>query len=295
MRKKIAITLLVLVAVYAAFALVAKPAPDHAIYATPARHSVRVIAHQGGEHLYPSNTLTAFEGAAELGVDMLEMDIHSTADDVLVVMHDATVDRTTDGSGALQALTLVEVKTLDAGHYWTDDDGVTYPYRGQDITVPTLEEVFASFPDYPMNIEIKQHTPSIAAPFCELIREYGKQEQVLVASFHKQALDEFRTVCPEVATSTYQDEIVVFYALKTLWLTSVYSPPAQAHQVPEYRSGIHVLTRGFVRGAQARNMKVDAWTINDPNDMRRMINLGVDGIITDRPDLLIEILADTQP
>ena len=125
-----------------------------------------VIAHQGGEWLRPSNTLVAFDHAVELGVDVLEMDIHQTQDGVIVLMHDATVDRTTDGSGAIKEMSFAEIRELDAGYYWTDDDGATYPYRGQGIQVPTLEELFQRYPDMRMNIEIKQETPSMVRPFC---------------------------------------------------------------------------------------------------------------------------------
>jgi glycerophosphoryl diester phosphodiesterase len=165
-----------------------------------------VMAHQGGEELWPSNTMYAFERAVALGVVVLEMDLHVTADGALVLIHDETVDRTTDGTGVVEQMTLAEVKALDAGHYWTADGGQTFPFRGQGITIATLEELFQTFPDMPMNIEIKlvENTP-IVEPFCQLIRQYGKQDQILVASFHEDAMAEFRAVCPEVATSTSQN------------------------------------------------------------------------------------------
>ena len=199
-------TLFVVLAIFAVMAVVAvvlvvlaRPADD-----CPAclREGPRplVIAHQGGEELWPSNTMYAFDRAAALGVDMLEMDLHVTADGALVLMHDETVDRTTDGTGRLEDMTLAQVKALDAGYYWTDDDGQTFPFRGQGITVATLEELFQAFPDMPMNIEIKlvENVP-IVEPFCQLIRQHGKQDQILVASFHDDAMAQFRAACPEVA------------------------------------------------------------------------------------------------
>ena len=249
-----------------------------------------VIAHQGGEWLRPSNTMLAFENAQSLGVDVLEMDIHSTSDGVLVTIHDRTVDRTTDGSGAVSELNSAEIFALDAGHYWTNDDGLTYPYRGQDIRIATLDEVFSRFPDMPMNIEIKQESPSIGQPFCDLLRQYKRSDLTLVASFSQLAIDEFRAACPEVATSMTASEVTNFFVRHTLFAGQTYTPPASAIQVPEYQIGIQLLKPRFVAASQRRNLQLHAWTINEREDMERMLALGVDGIITDRPDILLELL-----
>jgi glycerophosphoryl diester phosphodiesterase len=299
MRSKLLRILLGLVvllaAVYAALALSARPAPDHAFLARFEAHPL-VMAHQGGNGLWPDNTLYAFEQAVALGVDVLEMDIHSTADGVLVVIHDSTVDRTTDGSGAVHDFTFAELQTLDAAYHWTPDDargsgaGEDFPYRKQGITVPALEEVFVAFPEMPMNIEIKQAEPSIAAPLCQLIRDHGMADQVLVVSFHEEATREFRDTCPEVVTGTTENEVIALFALSKPFLEAVYSPAAGAVQVPEYRSGLHVITPRFIDAAHKRGLQVHAWTINDEADMRRLTDLGVDGIITDYPDRLLQLL-----
>lgn len=287
---RIAISLgAVLAAVVTVLHALAKPAASHAFFAADSGR-VLVIAHQGGDGLYPGNTLYAMEKSVALGVDVLEMDIHSTVDGVLVLMHDTTVDRTTDGSGEIRAMTLTAIKLLDAGYDWSPDGGVTYPYRGQGIAVPTLEDIFTAFPHMRMNIEIKQAEPPIAAPFCSLIREHGVEERVLVASFRGQALDEFRALCPEVATSAYTEEVRTFFAMNVMFLGGAYSSKAHALQVPEYNSGLHVLSPRFVRTAQSRNLQVHAWTINEVEVMRRILATGVDGIITDYPDRLLAIL-----
>ena len=293
MRSKVLKILLIVVGILFAaavvIALLARPAEDHPFFTEgPARPWV--IAHQGGDGLWPGNTMFAFEQAAEMGVDVLEMDMHSTADGVLVLMHDATVERTTDGRGRINDLTLPELKELDAGYDWSPDEGQSYPFRGQGITVPTLEEVFTAFPDYHMNIEIKQAEPSIAQPFCQIIREYEMANKVLVASFNQAALDEFREVCPEIATSTGESEVITLFALNKLFLDALYSPAAQAIQIPEERSGLRILTQRFVDGSQSRNMEVHVWTVNEIEDMERILGTGVEGIITDRPDRLLELL-----
>jgi glycerophosphoryl diester phosphodiesterase len=293
MRSKLLKVLLglaaLLIVAYVVLALLARPAAEHPFFAQFERYPL-VMAHQGGDGLWPSNTLYAFERAVALGVDVLEMDVHSTADGVLVVIHDSTVDRTTDGTGAVHDLTLAEIKALDAGYDWTPDDGQTYPYRGQGVTVPALEELFVAFPTTPMNIEIKQAEPSIAAPLCQLIRDHSMADKVLIASFHQEAIEQFRRECPEVATSAGQNEVIVLFVLSKVLLEGVYGPDSEAVQVPEYRSGLHVITPRFVDAAHHRNLQVHAWTINETEDMQRMLDLGVDGIITDYPDRLIDLL-----
>jgi glycerophosphoryl diester phosphodiesterase len=268
--------------------LLAKPAPEHPYYA--GRPEVMVIAHQGGEGLWPSETLFSFQNAAALGVDVLEMDLHITKDDMLVLIHDETVDRTTDGSGSVEELTLAEIKALDAGYRWSPDEGATFPFRGQGLTIPTLEEIFQAFPDYRMVIEIKKSERSMAKPFCALIRKYNMQELVLVASFHDERMDEFRAECPQVATSAARQETTTFVLLSKVFLSRLISPVYHSLQVPEESSGITVMTAAFVRAAHARNLKVEPWTIDDPDQMREYIAWGVDGIMTDRPDILLEIL-----
>ncbi len=278
--------ILVLLLIFIVFILAAKPAEDHPFFEGD---SVMVMAHQGGKGLWPENTLYAFERAVEMGVDVLEMDIHSTADGVLVVMHDDTVDDTTDAVGKIHDFTLEELKNLDAGYLWTEDEN-TYPFRGQGISVPALEEVFTAFPGALMNVEIKQKEPSIASALCEMIQSYGREELTLVASFDAATIKSFREECPDVATSVSESEGRLFYVLSRLFLTEAYSPPAESLQVPEYSGGLHVLTERSMNSAASRNMDVHVWTVNDEEDMRRMIDLGVDGIITDYPDKLLQIL-----
>jgi glycerophosphoryl diester phosphodiesterase len=277
------------VLVYVGWVFLARPVGEHAFFAQFQHHPL-VMAHRGGNGLWPENTLYAFEQAAAMGVDVLEMDIHSTADDALVVLHDSTVDRTTDGTGAVHDLTLEQLKALDAGYDWSPDDGKTVPYRGQGITVPTLDEVFSALPAMPMNIEIKQAAPSIAAPLCRMIHEFDMTDRVLVASFHEEAIKEFQSECPEVATTASQNEVIALFVMSKAFLGAAYSPAAQAVQVPEYRSGLRVLAPGLVGTAHSRNLQVHAWTINEVEDMRRMLALGVDGIITDYPDRLMELV-----
>jgi glycerophosphoryl diester phosphodiesterase len=234
-----------------------------------------------------------FERAVDLGVDVLETEVHSTADNFLVLMHDSTVDRTTNGSGPISTFTLEELKTLDAGYNWTSDGGQIFPFRGSGITVPTLEELFTVLPNVRMNIDIKQEKPSLVKSLCKTIRTFDMVDKVMVASFSSRVLKAFRRRCPEVTTSAGTGEVAMFFVMNLVFLGAVYRPACQAFQVPEYSSGLRVLTKRFVKTAHGRNLAVHAWTINETTDMQRLLALGVDGVITDYPDRLITLLRET--
>jgi glycerophosphoryl diester phosphodiesterase len=251
-----------------------------------------VMAHRGGAGLWPENAMYGFERAVALGVDVLETEIHSTADSILVLMHDSTVDRTTNGSGPISAFTLEELKTLDAGYNWTSDGGQTFPLRGSGITVPTLEELFTALPTVRINIDIKQEKPSLVASLCKTIRTFDMVDKVMVASFSSKVLKTFRRGCPEVTTSAGAGEIALFFVMNLVFLGALYKPACQAFQVPEYSRGLRVLTKRFVKTAHGLNLAVHAWTINETTDMQRLLELGVDGIITDYPDRLISLLRE---
>jgi glycerophosphoryl diester phosphodiesterase len=293
MFKKILTAILIFLAVvlvaYLIAGWLAEPAPNHP-YFTSGPPRPWVLAHQGGDGLWPGDTLYAFERAAALGVDVLEMDVHSTKDGVLVLMHDETVDRTTNGSGLIKEMTFDEIRQLDAGYDWTQEDSQETVYRGQGIVVPALEELFQAFPGKHMNIEIKQSDPSIAEQLCQLIRQYNMNNLVLIASFNTESIQEFRQVCPEVATTGAEDEVRGFFIRHLLFLAPTYTPNFNAVQVPEYSGGLHVLTPRFIEDAHKRNLEVHAWTINEKEDMQRLLEMNIDGIITDYPDRLMEVL-----
>ena len=249
-----------------------------------------VFAHRGGGGLFPENTREAFEYSANLGVDVLELDVHSTSDGKLVVLHDATVDRTTDGRGKVSELTLAELKKLDAGFQFSSDGGKTFPFRGNGITVPTLAEIFDTLPAVKFNIEPKQQTPSVTKPLCEMLRERKMTDKVIVGSFRQEVIDEFRTACPEVATSASPSEAAQFLAMYKTGLSDSYTPPMQALQIPENLGYINVVSKDFVETAHKLNLKVHVWTINDTDKMQKLIEIDVDGIMTDYPDRLLNLL-----
>jgi glycerophosphoryl diester phosphodiesterase len=274
-----------------------QPMPDHVWFtAADALPQPLVIAHQGGDGERPSNTMLAFQHAVDIGVDVLEMDIHATRDGVLVVIHDSTIDRTTDGSGAVSDFTFAELQAFDAAYRWPtldDEEGSPtdeHPYRGTGVVIPSLEEVLRAFPQMLFNIEIKQRTPSMTQALCDLLTETSLRERALVAAFDGATLREFRRLCPDVATSAAQDEVTPFVLLGQVGLTAVYQPTAHAFQVPMRAQGLTVISAASVAAAHSRNVDVHAWTINTEADMRAVIDMGVDGIITDYPTRLMGVV-----
>jgi glycerophosphoryl diester phosphodiesterase len=262
----------------------------HPFFSIRKNDGVLVIAHRGGLGLRPENTLAAFKNAKHLGADIIELDIHTSKDGQIVIMHDDEIDRTTDGSGNARDYTLKELKEFDAGYKWSDDDGKTFPYRGKGIQIPTLIEVLSEIKDTAIIIEIKQEEPSVIKPLSELIKKHGLENRVIVASFSDKALLEFRTVMPQVATSTNKSEAIRFYLLNKFYLAGFYSPNAVALQVPEFYLGKKIITERFVSTAKKQKLEVQAWSINEEQDMKRMIALGVEGIVTDYPDRLLRML-----
>jgi glycerophosphoryl diester phosphodiesterase len=248
-----------------------------------------VIAHQGGDGTLPGNTLEAFLHADSLGVDVLEMDVHQTRDGVLVLMHDASVDRTTNGTGAIMEMDLATLQALDAAWHWPFDG--TAAHRGRGFRVPTLESVLGKFPQQRFNIEIKQAAPSIGAALCVLLRLQGAVERTLVASFHRTALGDFRQVCPEVATSAHRWEVTGFLVAERIGLPGLLTQ-AHALQVPLEQYGITLTAVDRIEAAHHQGLYVDAWTLNEAGTIRDAFRRGVDGVITDRPDIALAVRAE---
>jgi glycerophosphoryl diester phosphodiesterase len=254
------------------------------------QHPLLKIAHRGGGGLWPQNTMCAFRGAVSLGVDMLELDLHLSRDGRLVVMHDPTVEATTGGEGALRDLTLVQIRSLDAGYSWTDDGGCTFPFRGHGINVPILEEVLTAFPEMRLSIDIKPEEPDIIAPLARLLEEHNALSRVWVGSFHDIQLRRFRRRCPSVPRIAGVRETRLFHTFTRLRLSRLYRPPIQAFSVPEHSGSRQVITPRFIRAAHAQGIQVNVWTIDEPADMKRLISWEVDGIITDYPDRLLALV-----
>jgi len=254
------------------------------------------VAHRGASTLAPENTIEAFRLAVEAGAGGLELDVHMTRDGHIVVIHDATVDRTTNGSGAVSEMTLDELRRFDAGHNFSPDGGSTRPYRGRGVWVPTLGEVLEEFPGVAVNIEIKAGTPGIEETVLGILRDANALGRALVVSTPHAIVKRFRKISSgHISTGASRWEIGVFYILSRLRLERLVRPAYDALQVPLLHRGILVVTPRFIRAAQARGVRVDVWTINQAEEMRRLLDLGVDVIMTDRPGTLAEVLINRPP
>ena len=243
------------------------------------------IAHRGGAALRPENTLVAFDHAVSLGVDGLECDVRLSRDGEAVLIHDATVQRTTNAVGAIREYTADELARLDAGAKFGADRG--FPYRGQEIGVPTLRTLLNRYRDLPIFVELKGHEPEVADRALQVIREADAEDRVIIAGFSQAVIAHVRRVAPHIPTSGTRPEVQS--ARLRSWLRM--TPKQTGYQVlsvPFLFRGRRVLTRGYVRAARRAGVAVYSWVVDRPEDLRAVIEWGVTGIISDRPDHAVE-------
>ena len=251
------------------------------------------LAHRGASAHAPENTMEAFRLAVETGAGGLELDVHLSRDGYIVVIHDPTLDRTTDGTGAVARMTLDELRGLDAGYNFSPDGGEMLPYRGLNLCIPTLAEVLREFPGVAVNIDMKADLPGIEAAVLNVLREADAEGRALVVSSRRSAVRRFRRISGgRISTGASRWETGVFLASCRLYLERLLVPAYDALQVPLTHRGIPLVNRRFVEAAHGRNVRVDAWTINEAGEMRRLLDLGVDAIMTDRPETLAGVLRE---
>jgi glycerophosphoryl diester phosphodiesterase len=242
----------------------------------------RLFAHRGGSIEAPENTLEAFANGLRAGADRLELDVHGTADGEVVVIHDPTLDRTTDGSGEVRARTLAEIRRFDAGYRFLDAAGAA-PFRGRGVRVPTLAEVLAAFPGVPLNVEIKQRAPTIEDAVLAVFDRFAARAQVLLAAEDGRIMARIRERAGGVLTGSSVDDVVAFAEAWEAGRLDRYRHPGVALQVPPDFFGRPLVTRELVEHAHRLGVEVHVWTIDDPVEMERLLGLGVDGLMTDVP------------
>lgn len=245
------------------------------------------IAHRGGRLLRPAHTLVAYDNALAVGADMIEVDLHASSDGVIVSIHDATVDDTTDGSGKVKEMTWAQLAALDAGYRFTTDGGKTFPWRGKGLRIARLDQVLAAHPKTWLSAEIKQATPDIAEPVMALFEKHDAVARTIFSSFSDPALAALRARRPDALTALGVSELMVFLTLEPADLAT-YKAPAPFAQPPE-----DLVDAQFVARAHAFGMKVQPWTVNNGARMKALLALGVDGLFTDDPALLAGLVTAT--
>jgi glycerophosphoryl diester phosphodiesterase len=235
----------------------------------------------------------SFEAGLAAGADRLELDVHATRDGTIVVLHDETVDRTTNGRGWVRSLAWDEVRTLDAGWGFTAPDG-SHPHRGRGIRIPTLNALLAAFPEVPINVEVKQRSPSIVDRVLEILDAHDARDRTLLAAEHHDVMETIRTAAPDVVTSFSALEVADFVGRLREDRWEDYRPPGVALQVPPSFGEVTIVSAESVAAAHRLGLEVHVWTINDAAEMARLLALGVDAIMSDVPHAAAPLLARTR-
>jgi glycerophosphoryl diester phosphodiesterase len=265
-----------------------KPAREYPALVGPEPLS---FAHRGGAQLWPENTLDAFRGAIELGCSHLETDLRLTRDGQIVLFHDPNLERTTDGTGDVSSFTLEQLRRLDAGYHFCPT-GHGFPARGKGVRIPSFAELVAIAPQVRFNVEIKEWGyPELPRALWEFIQSHDLADRVIVAAEQHALLESFRQLSQgRVATSATRRECLEFWLASRLGLGSGLAISYQALQIPVSVSGLRFLTPRLLEAAHRLGIAVHVWTIDEPAEMRELLDLGVDGVMSDVPDRLLEVM-----
>lgn len=235
----------------------------------------------------PENTLLSFRRAARDGAGFVELDVRGSKEGEVIVTHDPTLQRTTNGRGQVSRKGLKELKALDAGYRFTPDGGASYPYRGQGMEIPTLEELFSGLPQVHAIVELKQARPSIVKRVIDTAVRAGRAARVLLATENDLIMEEIRRELRAqklpIATGFSYGEVADFFSWLAGGKRGKFDPPGQAFQIPCEYSGMTLVSEETVKAAHELGVEIFVWTVNDANEMKRLLGLGVDGIITDYP------------
>jgi glycerophosphoryl diester phosphodiesterase len=246
----------------------------------------QVFAHRGGCALGPENTIIAFDAGAAAGADGIELDVHLAADGIPVVCHDDTLERTTDAAGPVGARTAAELARVDAGYRFEANGG--FPFRGRHAGIPTLRDVLERYPALPIIIEMKEDAAAMGTAVAAVVRAADAVERVCAAGYGLRSITAFRQALPGAATSASHPEVrLALYRSWAGW--PVRRPPFNAYQVPEHVGSLRVVSRRFLRHAHGAGLKVQVWTVDEEPDMERLLSWGVDGLISNRPDLAVRV------
>jgi len=249
----------------------------------------RLFAHRGASGEAPENTMAAFQRAVDMGIEYIELDVHASEDGQVMVIHDATIERTTNGLGAVRNYSLAALQQLDAGYRFSPDEGKMLPFRASDVIIPSLQEVLRSFPQVKFTVEIKPSDPPIEEPVIAVVKDCDRADDVIIASEHDVVLARVRTLAPDMPTNFGYNEVVDFIQRVATGQLDGYQPSGRALQIPPTYQNIPLVTEQTVAAAHQLNVEIHAWTINEPHEMRSLLDLGVDGVMSDFPSRLLEV------
>lgn len=253
-----------------------------------------VIAHRGASGFAPENTMVAFHQAVQDGADAIELDVRFTRDKQVVVFHDLSVERTTDGTGKISELTLEQIRRLDAGHRFTIDAGYNFPFRNRRIAIPMLEQVLQEFPSTPLYIDIKVSDSGLVDAVLALVDKYDRFHDVtfvVVVKTKKNALARYiRSKAPFAKIGHSGSEVARLFALSKMHLPGWFKPRGWTMQVPVHRNGVVIATPDFIRDAHRLGLQVQVWTVDDEDEMKRLLAAGADALFTSFPATLRKIV-----
>jgi glycerophosphoryl diester phosphodiesterase len=246
-----------------------------------------IIPHGGGDGFYPENTMAAWRNSMDAGGDVVDIDVFMTGDGVLIAFHDDTLERTTNGHGRVTDKPYADIAKLDAGFQFRRNG--KHPFRGKNVRVPTIESVLKAFPNRLVTLDLKDQRTEVALPVCVLLQKL-KRTDVYVGVDTTEQVESFRKNCPEIQTSGTDEDRRKARAARDSGDRSFVS--TQLVSQPSYigRDGNKRITAEFLAFAHRYNTAVLTWVVDDPKDMEELIDLGIDGIYTRRPDLMRKIL-----
>lgn len=253
---------------------------------------IKVVAHRGDSMFFPENSIPAFKSAVDIGVDIIETDVHISSDGVIFIWHDENTKKIDGSTKHVTDRTWEDLKSLDIGLIYKDKDG-NKPFKDHGLTLMTFKEALETFPTARFNVDLKDKKDELVKGFYEILEEEDAFNRVLVASFHSKNLRAIRKISDRVITSYGQSEVLAAVLLNKVKLTFILKlihkklPPII--QVPEAAGIIKVVTRSFIKALHKLGVKIQVWTINDKEDMKRLYKMGVDGVMTDDPRTLMEV------
>jgi len=251
-----------------------------------------VFGHRGASGERPENTLAAFEHALAEGADVLETDVHLSHDGEIMVFHDADLDRTTNASGPLARHGLASLRRLDAGYRFSPDHGRSFPYRDQGVRIPTLREVFEALPGARFNVELKCSEPRLVEGVLRLVAEFERAHLTLLAAEAEETMCAVHACRERLGIDTALGASVADVLGFVQAALGAGSPPAapMALQIPASFAGRPLATPELIAFAHQHRVQVHVWTINDPREMQRLLSLGVDGLMSDFPGRLRQVV-----